>query len=301
MPIGSGAVFAAANLPRTFTDIENELVIMAPTAPLRPLWDNGQWWPGAACSASGTSAGLVPVPDAYVVPAPPSGGDGTLPNRAGGVLLPDGRTIQEFQYATRCSSTGPLTTGAVRCTLDIYGSGTGCFAAHGGSGLSGVGGSLRAWEVSGAGPITHALKLTLPAATLSNCGSGFRWPALAADSGFNVSGSSSFYSGGQCALQMGSLLAIGPSLNCNTLVSSVLAQRVCVALQDYGAYVVDTAPQGYNAMVLIGEWGTANALSAISSDLLTLFTQLSVVTNNGPSSIGGGGTPLAPLAPPIGN
>jgi hypothetical protein len=106
MPIGAGAVYVPGNLPRTFFAIENELVIMAPTAPLRTLWDNGAWWPGTACNAGGVNRGLVPVPDGYLVPAPPSGGDGTLPNRGGGVLLPDGRTIREFQYATRCSGTG---------------------------------------------------------------------------------------------------------------------------------------------------------------------------------------------------
>jgi hypothetical protein len=32
-----------------------------------------------------------------------------------------------------------------------------------------------------------------------------------------------------------------------------------------------------------------------------ILANLAVVTNNGPLSIGGGGSPLQPLAPPIGN
>jgi len=32
---------------------------------------------------------------------------------------------------------------------------------------------------------------------------------------------------------------------------------------------------------------------------LNIFKALYIVANNGPNSIGGGGTPLVPLAPPI--
>jgi hypothetical protein len=72
-----------------------------------------------------------------------------------------------------------------------------------------------------------------------------------------------------------------------------------VALQDYGAYVVDTGPQGWNPMVLIGDWGTADALNNIDDQLVTLFTDLQVVNNNSSNNVGGGGTLRAPLAPPI--
>lgn len=300
MPIGSNAVYVNAQLPRTFWAVENTLNIMTPTAPLRTMYNNGQWWPGTTCNASGSTK-QVPIPDGYVVPAPPSGGDGTLPNRTGAVLMPDGVTVQEFQYATRCSSTGPLTVGAVRCSHSIYGSGVGCFGAHGGSGLTALGGTVRMHEVTGTAPIRHAMRVTIPVQYLSGCNGGYRWPSLVADTGWNDPGSSSYYSGSVCALRMGSLVAIPPAVNCETAVPSALGRRICHALQDYGAYVVDTAPQGWNPMVLLGEWGTDAALSGISSDLLTLFTGLHVVDNNSSTNIGGGGTPRQPLAPPIGN
>jgi hypothetical protein len=35
------------------------------------------------------------------------------------------------------------------------------------------------------------------------------------------------------------------------------------------------------------------------ADLNKIRAQLRVVTNNGPSSVGGGGTPVVPLAPPL--
>jgi hypothetical protein len=287
-----------ANLPSTFFAVENSLVIMSPNAPMRALRNNGDWWPDTTCNASGSTQN-VPIPDGYLVPAPPSGGDGTLPNRTGGVLLADGTTIQEFQYATRCQSTGPLTVGAVRCSHSIYGSGLCGFAAHGGSGLSGVGGVLRNHETTGSDPIRHAFKLTLPVETLSGCSGGYRWPAVAADWGYDDPGHGSWYSGNVCALRMGSLLAVPPSVNCQTRVSSALARRICVALQDYGAYVVDTGPQGWNPMVLIGDWGTADALNNIDDQLVTLFTDLQVVNNNSSNNVGGGGTLRAPLAPEI--
>jgi hypothetical protein len=234
-----------------------------------------------------------------------------MPNNAGGALLNDGRTIREFQYAARCSGTGEMYVGDTRCDLDIYGSGLGGFCAHGGSGLSGVGGSLRVWEVNGSGPIQHALKLTLPSYVLSNCNNGYRWPAVAADSGNDDNGSWQYYAGSNCNLRMGSLLAIPPSVNCNTLVSATLARRLCQAMQDYGAYVVDVHPSwnagcqcprtDWRPMTINGEDGTGGAVGNVGSQVLTLFEELAVVTNNGSSAVGGGGTPRVPLLPAIGN
>ena len=39
--------------------------------------------------------------------------------------------------------------------------------------------------------------------------------------------------------------------------------------------------------------------TAFFSDINTIFGALKVVDNNGPNSIGGGGTPLVPLAPAL--
>lgn len=294
-PIGSGAQYVDAQISGGFFAIENGMPILAPSSPLRALWNSGQWWPGAACNASGSSQS-VPVPDGYVVPAPPSGGDGDLPNRTGGVLLADGATIVEFQYATRCQSTGPLTVGAERCSHSIYGSGLCGFAAHGGSGLSGVGGVLRVHELTGT--IKHALKLTIGVEEMSSCNGGFRWPAVAADTGFNDGGSHQ-YSGGICAMRMGSLLALLPSYDCGQHAG--LAARVCHALKDYGMYVVDAGPQGWNVRAIIGEWGTSSALDAIEDDFAAMWAELAVVDNNSASTPGGGGTPRVPLAPAIGD
>lgn len=151
----------------------------------------------------------------------------------------------------------------------------------------------------------------MPSYLLSNCSSGYRWPAIAADSGFNDNGSWQFYAGSNCNLRMGALLAIPPGLNCDTLVSAALARRICKAMQDYGAYVVDVHPSwnagcqcprtDWRPMTINGEIGTGDATTAVGSQLLTLFENLHVVSNNSSSSVGGGGAPRVPLAPPIGN
>jgi hypothetical protein len=110
---------------------------------------------------------------------------------------------------------------------------------------------------------------------------------------------------------MGALLAVPPATNCDALVSATLARRICHAMQDYGAYVVDVHPSWsawcqcprleWRPMTINGEAGTGSAVSAVGSQMLTLFAGLQVVTNNGASTIGGGGAPRVPLTPPIGN
>jgi hypothetical protein len=298
MPIGSNAQYTPANLPRTNYVHEDEILGMNASAPSRPSYNRNSW--DAACSG-GSPSGNYPIPDGLTTDVT---GGSYLPNNTAAFIKPDGRTIQEGIWAARCSGTGPLYWGLLLGSHDIYGDGvSGFYGGHGGSGLSAVGGSIRAWEISSSGPIAHALKATLPVATLSNCNNGYRWPAQIADSGYGDSGSWSFYSGSICAMRMGSLIAIHPSENCNTLVTSTLARRICAALQNYGAYVVDTHPNvsGWNPMTLNGEIGTEAAVSAVGSELLTLFQKLQVVTNNSSTNIGGGGTPRVPLAPPIGN
>lgn len=295
-----------ANLPRTNYYHEDEFVLLNPNAPLRTLRDNGAW---PATCGGGTDKGQVRVPDGYLID---EGNDSYMPNNAAGSIRSDGRTIQEFLFASRCSGTGDIFTGYTLCSHDIYGNGgIGQYCAHGGSGLSSVGGSLRVWETTGTAPIAHALKLTMPSYVLSNCSGGYRWPAIAADTGFGDSGSWQYYAGSNCNLRMGSLLAIPANADCNTLVSAGLGRRICKALQDYGAYVVDVHPSwnagcqcantNWRPMTINGEIGTGDAMYAVESQLLTLFENLHVVSNNSSSNVGGGGTPRVPLAPPIGN
>lgn len=304
-PIGSGAQYVDANLPRTNYYQETELIYLDPAAPLRTLEDNGQW---PATCGSGSNEGQVRIPNGVLID---EGSDSYMPNNAAGALRADNNTIQEFLYASRCNGTGSVYTGLTLCEQSIYGSGIDGFCAHGGSGLSGVGGSLRLWEINSTQPIKHALKITMPSYLLSKCNGGQRWPAQNADSGYSDTGSWQYYAGTNCNLRMGSLLAMPATANCDTLVSATLAKRICKALQDYGAYVVDVHPSwnagcqcprtDWRPMTLNGEAGTEAPTEAVGSQLLTLFENLDVIANNSSSAIGGGGTPRVPLSPPISN
>jgi hypothetical protein len=217
-------------------------------------------------------------------------------NGCAALLLDDGRTVAQGQPLELSPGGNPSWQYTFPSPyVDLYGDGRG--GCHGGSGLSGFGGSLRPGELNGADPIRHVLKINLFGERFLSCQQGgYRWPAYRADGYMDCNS----YGGDNPALRMGSLLAIHPSVNCDTVVSSRHARKLCHALQDYGAYVVDDTAWDVHAFALDSnaEFGDGGSFHP---DMQELFTMLQVVNNNSASSIGGGGTPRAPLAPPIGN
>jgi hypothetical protein len=116
---------------------------------------------------------------------------------------------------------------------------------------------------------------------------------------------------------MGALLAIPTSVNINALgLESDPGKQLAWTLQNYGIYIVDSTggpayafsaengPDGNMRTQFQTDYGypleqRINSNTAWSRDVQRLITALSVVNNNTPTSIGGGGTPLQPLAPPI--
>jgi hypothetical protein len=81
-------------------------------------------------------------------------------------------------------------------------------------------------------------------------------------------------------------------------------------MQDYGAYVVDDSGWDYNYLCIEQsaqvEYETITGRSidkdtAFQADFAKIIGAVKVVNNNGWETIGGGGTPRQPLAPPIGN
>ena len=57
--------------------------------------------------------------------------------------------------------------------------------------------------------------------------------------------------------------------------------------------------QTFGYSVSISDPLSPNQGAPLYEDLSLIFQNLNVVINNGPNSIGGGGTPRRPLAPPI--
>merc|ERR1711871_676966 len=218
--------------------------------------------------------------------------------------------------------------------------GEGAGGAHGGSGLSSIGGSIRLGELlEDSPPINHALKIELAnwwyfggkqlqPKTANNGGrSQYVWPATGSNAGFDPStGTSGTYVGKNPFLAPGALLAIPSFLEGNVTVTTPVGKRIKEAMINYGGYIVDgTGPgrpghntvafcmdalvntemrkhYGYNMAYPHGISNTDDfpaPARMLYEDLLLIFQNLHVVSNNGPKSIGGGGTPRVPRKPPI--
>jgi hypothetical protein len=322
MPIGTGASYVPAglkgnpgnNIYAGMPYIDEEKIIMTPTAPVTNLNYSSAGWSGKnRCSATGGLVVAVPMPSSYVVP-------NSTQNNSAAFLLGDKRTIVQTQPLTRCTAGASGTTMAKFSNVDLYG--TGITGAHGGSGLSAIGGSIRLGEMRPGtleGP-RHALKVNVYAkealykcTTRSAC---YRWPAVTADS-YAVGWYGAASNNGNTAMKQGSLLAIPYSKSIASLyLETTPAKQLAWTLQNYGAYIVDDTyapgfalnaeggPSGTKAAEFQRDWGFSMSAkvqdnSAWRRDMQKIVQALYVVNNNTSSTIGGGGTPRQPLAAPI--
>ncbi|WP_017296494.1 calcium-binding protein [Nodosilinea nodulosa] len=310
-PIGSEAQYVAIDLaPAANLQVdEDHFYVLSDGDPLRPLFSIGNWENGRATGTIYQNIAL-PLPDDFAI-ADSKTGD--TPNNSAAFLLPDGRTLVQVNALTRL----PATPGTEEFVYgwrapneDILGPGIG--GGHAGSGLSSIGGTLRTGELTGPDPIHHALKINLWAQRYfsyevgAGGGRGYRWPADRADS----YASPDTYGGSNPALMLGSLLALPPDLTPEQLgLETEAALKLFYAFQDYGAYIADDTAFNAHAFALeVGAkeefeayygYSFEDSSSPFYDDVMTLFSALAVVDNNGPESIGGGGVPRAPLAPPL--
>jgi hypothetical protein len=306
MPIGSGAVYVPAQLARATVRTlitDQNIVIMDPTAPLTPIESNSAGWSGADRCPGGSTLATAPIPPGFLVPS-------AKHNYAYAVVQPDGHTVSQGQPFTRCVAGGPATAGHTSPTVDLYTDGT--LGAHGGSGLSSLGGTIRMGELVPGGSIPHALEINVDGAA-DLWPNGWSWPAIKEDSY-----GPSRYGGKVPQLKMGGLLAIPASVNLDSLgLQTAPGRMLAQTFQNYGAYVVDDSARSVNSICTeLGPngdvtaefqqaWGFSFVTSGASGtdpwsqDINTIYSRLAVVSNNGPNSIGGGGTPLQPLAPPL--
>ena len=325
MPIGRNAVYVPANFPAIaysinewapMPAIDREIIVLAPSAPLTAIYYSSAAWSGAdRCNATGSALFQVPVPSDFVVPNGPGNGSAAF-------LLSDGRTLVQTQPFTRCTAgaAGTSLTGPSDFPqVDLYGDGI--RGSHGGSGLSAIGGSIRMGELRPGSPgPAHALKVAVysaqvlyACATPSEC---FRWPADRAD-GNAVGSYGSLRANNSSAMKMGALLAIPATTDLSNMgLETEPGRQLAWTLQNYGAYIDDSmgepsvvidAEVGYGGSLLTqfqADWGfpmeqRVNSNSPWSRDIHRLMMALHVVDNNSPTSIGGGGTPLQPLAPAL--
>ncbi len=320
MPIGSNAVYVDAEIDTEVNrglTVDEDIIVFTPKESSIPVYTSNALWnrDRDRCEIDGPLLFEAPIPKDFIVSS--DTWDGLTPNSGLAVLMPDARTIVQTQPFAKCTEDNG-TSRYVPAEVDLYGEGI--TGAHGGSGLSAVGGTLRLGELDDENDtIKHALKVNLFANEnlfYDEETKGFRWPALRADS----------YAADQYytervgpivkACRMGALLAIPTSislegLNLETIPALILAR----AFQQYGAYIVDDT--AWDVYAIVTEWSPSgrftdefekawgfpfdegNKDTPWSRDIKKIFDHLHVVDNNEPDNIGGGGEPLAPLAPPL--
>src|SRR5437870_4110229 len=328
LPIGASAVYVPANIQQPTQrgmTTDPDVIILNPNDTMTAVYYNSDGWSGGSrCSPQGNVLFNAPIPDSFVVPgAGSTNPDGTTPNYATAILMPDGHTLTQGQPFARCTAGGPATMWW-SVTNDLYG--TGIDGGHGGSGLSSLGGTIRLGELVPGGVIRHVMKINLYGLNnyyYDGTAQGYRWPASQADGC-----ASSCYGGTTPALRMGSLLAIPASVNVDSLgLETEPAKILARALQDYGAYTVDDtawsvyalatgfSPQGRVDDEFTSAWGfpinPPTKTGPWALDMDRLFGALNVVDNwdagqwaavsasNGAQGAGGG-APIVPWAPDFG-
>jgi len=312
-PLGDAARLVPAGfvLPEAYGAEEN-VIVLTPDAPPRPVYQGDGFGDSheGRCAHTGEVLYELPIPADFTTTGPDGLADQGTPNAASAVLAADGHTLVQSQPLTACGANGPVTTGFEKDPGDLFGDGIA--GAQGGSDLSSLGGTLRLGELSPSDPVVrHALKITVDAsANLSFSDGGFRWPAAKAD----LYADATSYGGANPELRMGALLALPADLDLDGLdLQTEPGHILARTLARYGAYVVDDSgqsvvnlavehsPEGRFTERFAADWGFdfVTVDGPWKADLDLLFSNLAVVADNGPDTVGGAGARLACPAPPI--
>lgn len=308
-PIGSQARYVPTPVrARGFAVHTDWFVVTRTTDPLERTY-----LPSAGADpCSGRTPPRVPGPaqerrrvprSLVILPREAAEGSRPGPGAASAFLQPDGRTLVSYGSTARCLPGGPLyARWAGRSSL--YGDGL--TGGEAGSGMSSIGGSLRAGELLGPDPVRHALKLRLPARYLFHDGEtdGWRWPARGADDGASLR-----YGGKARALRTGALLALPPDATPAGLrVQTTAGRALLAALRDHGAYVVGesgtTVPTLAVERRAVVEYREATGRAVdddpvLQAEMRRMLAAVAVVDDNTPTSIGGEGDRRAEPPPPL--
>ena len=320
MPIGSGAKYIDAQIePATARGmtVDEDVIIMQPDAHLEEIYTNYADWDRSKnrCIEEGPLLFKPPIPEDFIVS--PDTWDGLTPNSGLAVLMPDGKTIKQTQPFSRCTPE-TATSHYVPDDVDIYGEGI--TGAHGGSGLSAIGGTLRLGELDEPDDtIKHVLKINDYAAEnlfYDSETKGYWWPAIRADgyaaSTYGTKRTNPIVK--EC--RMGALLALPAKMNIEELQLETIPVKILArAFQSYGAYVVDDTT--WDVFAIITEWSPEGRVTdefekawgfpfsqkctntPWTRDMAKIFLNLHVVNNNTSRTVGGGGKPLVPMAAPL--
>lgn len=311
LPLHHDAVYVPAGVQDAVNfEVDEDIIIMTPNEPMMNVQTNYTGWDAAGsarCAAQGPTLFSAPIPQSFIFSN--NVWHGGTPNSGVAVLLPNGKIIQSQPFA-KCSET--VATSLYKwdendCVL----TGECITGAHGGSHLSAIGGALRVGELT-SGMIRHVLKINLLGKeNFYNGDGGFRWPATKADGGYNDPSKANYYGGTNPEMRIGALLALHKdvvleSVSNNSLgLETEAALIIARALRDYGAYTVDnTAWDTYGLITEIGPEGRVsdefkslygydmnfygNPSTPWARDIKKMFTSLYVISNNSPTTVGGG-------------
>jgi hypothetical protein len=293
-PLGSGAQYGSPAC---------DDAVQAETANSLPPWINSEQYSFPIFPASGSNPKktvyrsarpLLPLPHgesqgSYAIPLSAQPARGT--DRSLIVQEPGGRFDNEM-WRTYLYPTWVNVGGFSRHDL-VNGDG---FAPMHGFGIragnaSALGGLIRTWELR-AGGIRHALAVSLTQQ---------RMTPSAVPPASHIDRDHRGYTG---TIPMGQLFAIPQDTSIAELgLTSAAGHAIAAALQTYGAYVVDTS----KAFAFYSEPDAEAHIEAAraggtpaDSDVAKIVGAMRCVTNNQGPGWGGGGTPLAPPAPPFG-
>jgi len=312
VPIHNNAVYAPAQIQEASNFVPDEdVVIFKPSSPLLPVETNYAGWSQNAdrCPDEGPTLFSAPIPANWIYDK--TVWEGLTPNAGAAILLPNGK-IQQTQPFAKCGTTY-ATSQFVWSADDCLLTGECITGAHGGSGLSAIGGTIRVGEFS-SGEIKHVIKINLWGREnfFHDANGGFRWPAYKEDGGYNSPNEGNYYGGTNPEMKIGALLALHKDLNLSSLANNTLGLEteagliLARTLQNYGGYTVDnTAWDAYHFITEIGPDGSVRDEfkdlygydisvfggldnSAWGRDLKRLFSNLQVITNNTQGNPGGG-------------
>lgn len=289
LPLSTAAVSRPAGLKPQFVEFDAEHINVNPADPVRPLTAAETLGVNQQDFARSTKTRNTTTP---VRVDPRDTSDGGFNNCSAFLVdSPDRQTVVQGQPLKLDPGGAPsydFGWGPEQLTGD------GIVGCHGGSGLSGIGGSIRRGEMRGPEPLAHALKIGINCTTdCSTARRGFRWPAYKADKGWEQK-----YQGRDPEMGMGSLLALPADADLSRITEPD-TRKIAEALRTYGGYVVDeTANPGTFLAVQSG--AEAEIPNIDSPQMQQVVRMLQVVTNNGPATPGGGplGAPRrGPCAP----
>ncbi|MBN2801648.1 MAG: hypothetical protein JXR91_01000 [Deltaproteobacteria bacterium] len=162
MPIHGNARYVDAGIGKPTAwgvTIDEEDIILDPDAPLVNIYKNS-WATDQRCTNVSGYMTQAPLPDGWMFPAYSGNG-------CAAVLDSDGVTLRQFQSLHRCATSGDAYALVEYPSENIFGDGI--EGAHGGSGLSSIGGSIRIGDMTPAGDIfndpdtyiPHVLKINV--------------------------------------------------------------------------------------------------------------------------------------------